>query len=183
MTDTTISTQPIKFAQLNVQRKKQVTLQLLNSFASDFDILLIQEPAWSFIGRDPNSGKDINGPVALRGWTTILPVTSLTDTSPRPRTLTYFKPRPDYSITLRSDIIEDRDIQILDITQTGHPTVTVINIYNDAPKGDQCILNRLQLMDNTCRCGPLLRMALRALFVFSCVGVDTVVEMATSRVV
>lgn len=148
MTDTTISTQPIKFAQLNVQRKKQVTLQLLNSFASDFDILLIQEPAWSFIGRDPNSGKDINGPVALRGWTTILPVTSLTDTSPRPRTLTYFKPRPDYSITLRSDIIEDRDIQILDIIQTGHPMVTIINIYNDAPKGDQCILNRLRLMDN-----------------------------------
>ena len=77
MTDTTSSSQPIKIAQLNVQRKKQVTLQLLNSFSEDFDIFLIQEPAWGFIGRDPSSGKDINGPVALRGWTTILPVTSI----------------------------------------------------------------------------------------------------------
>ena len=107
MTDTTSSTQPIKIAQLNVQRKKQVTMQLLNSFSEDFDIFLIQEPAWGFIGRDPSSGKDINGPVALRGWTNILPVTSISDSSPRPRTLTYFKPRPDFSITLRSDLLED----------------------------------------------------------------------------
>jgi hypothetical protein len=142
------STQPIKIAQLNVQRKKQVTTQLLNNFGPDFDILLIQEPAWSFIGRDPLSGKDINGPVALQGWTTILPLTAITDTSPRPRTLTYFKQIPDFSITLRSDLIEDRDIQILDISQTSHPTTTIINVYNDTPKGDQCILNHLRLLDN-----------------------------------
>ena len=85
---TQITTQPIKIVQLNVQRKKHLTLQLLNDPPTDFDVLLIQEPAWSFIGRDPTSGRDVNGPVALQGWATILPVTSLNANSPRPRTLT-----------------------------------------------------------------------------------------------
>ena len=157
MMDTTqITTQPIKLAQLNVQRKKQLTIQLLNNLAADFDIILIQEPAWSLIGRDPISGKDINGPVALRGWSTILPVTSLSNTSPRPRTLTYYKPRADFSITLRSDLIEDRDIQFLDITQTGYPTISIINIYNDTPKGDECILNQLRLQENIIPLHPTL---------------------------
>jgi hypothetical protein len=138
------TTQPIKIAQLNVQRKKHVTIQLLNNFLADFDILLIQEPAWSFIGRDPLSGNEINGPVSLRGWSTILPVTSLTNTSPRPRTLTYFRPRPDFSVTLRSDLMEDRDIQILDVTQVDKPTVTFINVYNVemGPKMFACHLCR-----------------------------------------
>jgi hypothetical protein len=134
-----ITTQPIKIVQLNVQRKKHTTLQLLNDFSADIDILLLQEPAWSFIGCDPLSGKDVLGPVALHGWSIILPVTSLNENSLRPRTLTYFRPWNDFSVTLRSDILEDRDIQILEVAQTGHPTTTIINVYNDSPKGDQCI--------------------------------------------
>ena len=143
-----IITLPIKIAQINIQRKKHATIQLLNNNITEFDIILVQEPAWSFIGRNPATGKEINGPVALQGWSTILPVTSITDTSPRPRTLTYYRQRPDFSITLRSDLIENRDIQILDIYQLNQPTVTVINIYNDSPSGDQCILNRLHQVNN-----------------------------------
>ena len=139
-----IDTLPIKIAQINIQRKKHATIQLLNNYITDFDIILVQEPAWSFIGRNPATGKEINGPVALRGWSTILPVTSMNDTSPRPRTLTYYRPRADFSITLRSDLMEDRDIQILDIYQTNQPTITIINIYNDSPRGDQSILTRLR---------------------------------------
>jgi hypothetical protein len=44
--------------------------------------------------------------------------------------------------------MEDRDIQILDIIQVDKPTVTVINVYNDSPKCEQCILNRLRLSSN-----------------------------------
>ena len=128
-----IITLPIKIAQINIQRKKHATIQLLNNNTTEFDIILIQEPAWSFIGRDPDTGKEINGPVALHGWSTILPVTSMTDTSLRPRTLTYYRPRPDFNITLRSDLIEDRDIQVLDIYQLNQPTATIINVYNDTP--------------------------------------------------
>ena len=87
-----IVTLPIKIAQINIQRKKHATIQLLNNNMTEFDIILIQEPAWSFIGRNPTTGKEINGPVALRGWSTILPVTAMNETSPRPRTLTYYRP-------------------------------------------------------------------------------------------
>ena len=78
---TQTTTQPIKIVQLNAQRKKHLTIQLLNNPPTDFDVLLIQEPAWSFIGRDPTTGRDVNGPVALQGWSTILPVTSLNEKS------------------------------------------------------------------------------------------------------
>ena len=139
-----IIAQPIKVLQLNIQRKKHTTIQLLNSLHTDFDILLLQEPAWSFIGRDQTSGRDIDGPVALKGWQTILPVTSTDHNSPRPRTLTYYRPRNDFNITLRSDLLEDRDIQVLEISQANHPNTLVINVYNDSPKGDLCVLNKLQ---------------------------------------
>ena len=138
------STQPIKIVQLNVQRKKHLTTQLLNNFMTEIDILLIQEPAWNFIGRDSNSGRDILGPVALQGWSILLPTTSQQADAPRPRTLTYFRPRNDFSITLRTDLLEDCDIQILEIAQINHPTITIINIYNDSPKGELCIINQLR---------------------------------------
>ena len=49
---------------------------------------------------------------------------------------------------MRSDLIEDRDIQFLDITQPGHPTISILNVYNDPSKGEDCILNRIRLNDN-----------------------------------
>jgi len=137
-------TQPIRIAQLNVQRKNHTMVQLLNECATDYDVILIQEPAWGFIGRDPDDGSDVVGTVALRGWNTILPISSPSSTSPRPRTLTYYKPREDMTITPRPDILEDRDGQVLDVTQGNHPTTTLINIYNDSPKGVNSLLSRLQ---------------------------------------
>ena len=138
------STTPIRIAQLNTQKKKTVITQLLNNYGNDFDIFLIQEPNWGFIGTNPINGDPIHGPIALQGWNMILPVPNAAGTPNRPRTMTYYRPRPDYTITLRTDIIEDPDIQILDIIQTNQPTVTVINIYNDTPKGVNCILNRIR---------------------------------------
>jgi hypothetical protein len=143
-----ITTLPIRIAQLNTQRKKTVITQLLNNNCNDFDIILVQEPNWGLIGKDPTSGDNIYGPVALQGWSVILPVPVTDRTRRRPRTLTYYRPRQDFQITLRSDIIEDNDIQVLDITQTNLPTVTVINVYNDTPKGEECILHRIRQIDN-----------------------------------
>ena len=139
-----LSTKPIKIVQLNVQRKKHIVTQLLNNSTTDIDVLLIQEPAWSFIGHDPTSGTDILGPVTLQGWSILLPVASQDADAPCPWTMTYYRPRSDFSIALRTDLLEDRDIQILEIAQTNHPTTSIINIYNDSPKGDLCILNHLR---------------------------------------
>ena len=58
--------------------------------------------------------------------------------------LTYYKPRNDFTLTLRSDIIEHGDIQVLNILQGPHPPVRIINVYNDTPKEQECILNRLR---------------------------------------
>ncbi|KAF8154411.1 Endonuclease/exonuclease/phosphatase [Crassisporium funariophilum] len=49
--------------------------------------------------------------------------------------------KPDWGFIGRNP---DRNIQILDVTQPGHPTTTIINIYNDTAKGKECILNQLQ---------------------------------------
>ena len=97
--NTTGETLPIRVAQLNAQRKKQVITQLLNNHKEDFDIILIQEPNWSFIGKDPDNGNEIHGPVALQGWKMILPVPAAAGTHIRPRTLTYYRPRNDYTIS------------------------------------------------------------------------------------
>jgi endonuclease/exonuclease/phosphatase family metal-dependent hydrolase len=59
--------------------------------------------------------------------------------------MTYYRKREDFEITLRTDILEDRDAQILNINQPGQPQVTIINTYNDtAGLKRRCILNRLR---------------------------------------
>ncbi|PPQ92947.1 hypothetical protein CVT25_000111, partial [Psilocybe cyanescens] len=114
------------------------------SYHDDFDLIILQEPAWGYIGKV--EGKDVHGPVALAGWTPIIPVTAPPPDF-RPRTMAYSRTRSDFSLTLRTDILEDKDIQILDVTQPGHDTITIINVYNDTPAQGHCILNRLRLLE------------------------------------
>ncbi|PPR03941.1 hypothetical protein CVT26_001146 [Gymnopilus dilepis] len=121
-----------------------VVTNLLNSYCRDFDLFILQEPSWSFMGQD--KGKAVMGPVNLQGWVPIIPITHITEDT-RPRTMTYYRPRPDFSVTLRTDLIEDRDIQIIDIRQPGHPLTTIINVYNDTPSGRMCILNRIRELE------------------------------------
>ena len=135
-------TQPIRVAQLNAQKKKDTVTKLLNHHVQDFDIIILQEPAWGFIGND--EGREIKGPVALQGWNPIIPTTNGINATARPRTLTYYRARPDFSITLRSDILEDRDVQVLDISQQGQPLTTLVNVYNDPRLQQQSALNRLR---------------------------------------
>ncbi|PPQ75421.1 hypothetical protein CVT25_008058, partial [Psilocybe cyanescens] len=113
-------------------------------YNDDFDVIILQEPAWGYIGKV--EGKDVHGPIAVAGWTPIIPVTSPPPDF-RPRTMAYSRTRPDFLITLRTDIIEDKDIQILDIRQPGQTRITIINIYNDTPAQELCILNRLRHME------------------------------------
>ena len=146
----------IQIAQLNTQRKKSVITQLLNNYGKDFNIFLIQEPNWGLIGRDPTDGKEVYGPVALQGWKIILPIPAKAGLKRRPRTLTYYKPRNNFTLTLRSDIIEHRDIQVFDILQGPHPPVRIINVYNNTPKGQECILNRLRYTEGIFTLHPTL---------------------------
>jgi len=80
----------------------------------------------------------------LQGWNPVTLITNLNSIAPKkPHTLTYFHSRPDFTVTLRSDIVEDHDIQILDIEQHNQPLTTLINIYNDPRLQQQSTLNCL----------------------------------------
>ncbi|KAF8074161.1 Endonuclease/exonuclease/phosphatase, partial [Lyophyllum atratum] len=118
-----MKTKPIRILQLNTNRSNQVCHTLLNAYISRFDLILVTEPWWDKIGTDQI------GPVSHTAWTPILPVASV-PRGQRPRVMAYVKTRPDFTVTLRSDIAKDLDIQILDIQQANYPTTTIVNIYS-----------------------------------------------------
>ena len=135
-------TKPIRVLQLNANRQNAVIHALLNSATADdsADIVLITEPWWG------NIGNDMQGPVSetAAGWTPILPVTPIKKDQ-RPRAMAYTRRRKDFTVTLRSDIANDLDLQVLEVAQATHPSTLLVNIYNDDKKqGRHSAAKRLQ---------------------------------------
>ncbi|KAF9255493.1 hypothetical protein L218DRAFT_1008509 [Marasmius fiardii PR-910] len=126
----TVCTKPIRVIQLNTQKNKNNLLMLLNRVDDPTDIVILQEPPWSFIGTDRKNGNQIDGPPGMAGWVPILPVPARSPDDPRPPTMAYVRQREDFTVELHTDIIEDPYIQWLDIHQTGKRDITIINIYN-----------------------------------------------------
>ncbi|KAI0728449.1 Endonuclease/exonuclease/phosphatase [Fomitopsis betulina] len=124
-------TKPIRVLQLNANRQNTVIHALLNSTTADdsADIILITEPWWG------NIGNDTQGPVSetATGWTPILPVAPI-KRGQRPRAMVYTRRRNDFTVTLRSDIANDLDLQVLEVAQATHPSTFLVNIYNDDKK-------------------------------------------------
>ncbi|KAJ3846750.1 hypothetical protein EV368DRAFT_22759, partial [Lentinula lateritia] len=79
-------------------------------------------------------------------WTPISPIPSAPDAE-RPRVYAYVKNGIPAEVTLRTDIVCDRDIMVLDVTPRGGRPVTLIHFYNDPTLGRQQILWRLRLMN------------------------------------
>ncbi|KZT65666.1 hypothetical protein DAEQUDRAFT_768721 [Daedalea quercina L-15889] len=124
---------PIRILQLNANTQNSTIHALLNTATDEdsADIVLITEPWWG------NIGGDKQGPVseAAASWTPILPVSAV-PAGKRPRAMAYARKRSDYTITLRSDLANDLDLQILEIAQDPRPPTIIANIYNDDRK--QC---------------------------------------------
>ncbi|KAJ7152581.1 hypothetical protein C8R43DRAFT_886138, partial [Mycena crocata] len=116
--------------QLNINRKSSATHAILNRHVKNLDIIFLQEPSWARIGTD-DRGDPIIGPIGHASWIPVLPMASIPAGGPPPRVMTYYKNRPDFTVTLRSDITQDLDIQVLDVAQPGAPTITFVNVYND----------------------------------------------------
>ncbi|KAF8829681.1 hypothetical protein HHX47_DHR2000335 [Lentinula edodes] len=135
-------TDGIRFAQLNANKKKSPIVAMLNARIDEFDIIFIEEPNWSFIGKE---GDDvILGAVNhASAWTPISPIPAAPD-SIHPRVYAYVKNGLHAEVTLRTDIICDRDIMVLDVTPQGGRTTTYIHFYNDPSMGRQQILWRLR---------------------------------------
>ena len=123
----------IKIIQLNCNKKGSTVHGLLNTCFNDVDLLLLQKPWWAQIS--PNGTKR---PVGHRTWTLILPTTTQSTDNPPPCVMAYFQPCPSIEVVLRSDLIQDQDIQILNITHQGNSTTTIINLYNDHKQHDEC---------------------------------------------
>lgn len=121
MLDTT--TQPIKVVQLNMNRHNGSAYIALNTLIGIADILLCTEPWFD------NIGNGQRGLAAHPYWQPILPVQALEEDS-RPRVMAYVAKRHDFTVTLRSDMANDLDIQILQIHQHPHPPTILVNVYN-----------------------------------------------------
>jgi len=126
ISNTTASHTEIKVLQLSYNRKPTATHGLLNEQLDKADILLLQKPQWAKISPDRKKG-----PIGHNAWTPILPFNTYKPGDPEPRVMAYVQHRPGLEIALRSDIIQDHDVQILTASFRGHPTTMIINMYND----------------------------------------------------
>ena len=136
----------IKIIQLNCNKKGSTVHGLLNTCFNDTDLHLLQESWWAQIS--PNG---IKGLVGHRAWTPILPTTTQSTDNLPPCVMAYFQPRPGMEVVLRSDLIQDQNIQILNIIHQGNPTTTIINLYNNHKRHNECatvLLHTIPLSHN-----------------------------------
>jgi len=59
----------------------------------------------------------------------------------------YYQQRDGLEVALRSDLVRDRDIQVIDVLYPGQPTTMIINIYNDPTHLDNNAIHILQNLD------------------------------------
>ena len=123
-------TKPIKILQLNTNHSNPVCHAILNATVKSFDIILLTEPWFGPIGNDQR------GPVSLTGWNPVLPLQPIPEDL-TPRTMAYYRRRNDFHVTLRSDLISDADIQILQVDQPPNPPTLIINVYNQRAGDDR----------------------------------------------
>jgi hypothetical protein len=118
---------------------------VLNSKVRELDIIFILELWWARIGMNKN-GQKIVGLIKQGVWTPILPKSTLNPGDPLPRVMTYFRHRQDFKIMLWSDITQDRDIQVLEVTQERALKTTIMVVYND-PKETRPAIKRMKYLD------------------------------------
>lgn len=122
-------TKPINVVQVNLNRRNVAVHIALNSLIGKADILLVTEPWYD------NIGNENHGPAAHVHWQPILPVQPI-GVGDRPRVMAYVARRDDFTVTLRSDLVQDLDIQILEVRQHPHLPTLLVNVYNQAPLHD-----------------------------------------------
>ncbi|KAJ3559099.1 hypothetical protein NP233_g11352 [Leucocoprinus birnbaumii] len=101
---------------------------------------LVKTCAWSHRGcRLPPDGR--KGLLGHSAWIPILPKSTLKHNEPQPRVMAYVQCRPGLKVALRSNIVQDTDIQVLSISYPDKSTTIIVNLYNDKTHN---------LVDNNC---------------------------------
>ena len=117
----------IRFLSQNVNKSNAITHSLLNSCGHQTDIFLTQEPWFSKIGIDVQTGAD---KIGVPNHPQFNHVTSDFTPDHKPDVSAYFpESHPGWTIQPRSDLISHPSILILEITFQSH-TLFVLNIYN-----------------------------------------------------
>src|SRR5579872_754806 len=121
---------------LNCHRANYIGHAVLNSLVDKTAILLFQEPWLGKIGSsrsdDVKGGLDVYGMVHQQHWQQFIPVPHYAGLD-RPIRVTAYVNKillPAMSVSIRTDIIEDPDIMILDF-RSSFSNFWIINIYND----------------------------------------------------
>ena len=124
----------ISVCSLNVNRSNAATHAAMHTIGekSDpaFDLLLIQELWWEKL----HNGQ---ATVSFPGWQVILPKSQITENE-RPCIAVYYRQGVHLEVTLRTDILSDLNVMILETKRTGNPgnPTRIINLYNQKQLGE-----------------------------------------------
>ena len=127
----------LKVCSLNANRSNAAMHAAMHSITDSqspaFNLFLVQEPWWEKINQT-------HATVSFPGWQAILLKRPLRNDE-RPRVAAYFRQDAQLDITLRSDVISDPDVMILEIRKEGSnkPHTQIINLYNQKPLEEQLI--------------------------------------------
>jgi hypothetical protein len=125
---------PLRILSLNIRRANYRIHSILNSdIYNDFDIVLIQDPYFDFIGiarsQTIATGTNVLGAVISPAWDIHYP-----SGAGNPRALTYVrKDIPQLSASTRPDILWHHNAVVLEV-KYGHRSFMLYNIYN--PHGE-----------------------------------------------
>jgi len=92
-------------------------------------------------------GTDIRGPIGHRSWIPLLLYASYNLNNKQPQVMLYYQQRNSLEVALCSDLVRDRDIQVIGVIYPGQPTTIIMNIYNDPTRLDNNVIYILQNLD------------------------------------
>ena len=120
----------VRVIQHNCNRSTTAMHSCLNSAENTADIVIIQEP-WIGTNESPCPFYTLSHP----SFTLLLH-----QPEHCPRTATYItKTNPHIHVSLRTDLCNDEDIQILAVSTPSIATLYLFNIYNEKPRYDQTL--------------------------------------------
>ncbi len=125
----------VSVCSLNVNRSNTATHAAMHVIREKtdppFNLLLIQEPWWEKL-------HNRQATVSFPGWQVILLKSQIIENE-RPCVTGYYRQGGHLEVTLRTNILSDLNIMILETKRTGDPSnpTRIINTYNQKQLGEQ----------------------------------------------
>ena len=135
-----MSERPIRIKSVNVHRNSERTYGMLETNDSDYDILLLQEPAFYTVATlrsdsDPDGTPQLGFPVNNK-WTLLSPQH---DEDTRPKVCAYVNTKTIHHSRITNHVSPDPlatpNSMVIDLLRSDHSTVALrlVNVYHDRP--------------------------------------------------